>query len=376
MGIFKNKKILIISRDKTAFVKNSNLYSRLKRYSSVTDGLYVVVLSKDINIEGIFDGKLAIYPSRSISKMSYWFSAFYISLFKIERVDLVSSQDPFETGLVAYFISKFLGTKLELQIHTDFLSSRFSGESILNKIRFFIAIFLIPKADIVRVVSDRIRKSLIETKIKFKNIYVMPVQPQIGIGNHDDAEVNNKFSNTCFNILLASRLEKEKNVEIVVRALSRVVKSTINIKLFIVGDGSLKKNLVKMVFDLGLKDVVSFEGWRNDLNSFYKNADLFINVSSYEGFGRTILESAYYGCPILSTDVGVVGEIFTNEDIYILQSLDEEVLANKILDLANNQNDSIKKSENAQKKVGVFLAQNEATFLEVLSNAWNIIPYR
>ena len=49
-------------------------------------------------------------------------------------------------------------------------------------------------------------------------------------------------------------------------------------------------------------------GWQDDLTSYYKNADLFLNVSNYEGYGLA-LEAAISGCPIVTTDVGIAPEL-------------------------------------------------------------------
>src|SRR6185436_5341871 len=75
----------------------------------------------------------------------------------------ISAQDPFESGLAAYRIAKQTGTKLHLQVHTDLESPYFRKHSLLNRMRVILAHYLLPKADGIRVVSSRIKDSLLST---------------------------------------------------------------------------------------------------------------------------------------------------------------------------------------------------------------------
>ena len=58
-----------------------------------------------------------------------------------------------------------------------------------------------------------------------------------------------------------------------------------------------------------------FEGWQENLISYYKTANLFLLSSNYEGYGMTLLEAAAAGCPIISTDVGIAGELLAPETL-------------------------------------------------------------
>jgi glycosyltransferase involved in cell wall biosynthesis len=37
--------------------------------------------------------------------------------------------------------------------------------------------------------------------------------------------------------------------------------------------------------------------------------DVFVQASAYEGYGATFVEAAFAGTPIVSTDVGIMGEV-------------------------------------------------------------------
>ena len=68
----------------------------------------------------------------------------YLSLFFYTpkgRPDLVTSQDPFEIGFLGWILAKRFGAKLQLQVHTDFMSPHYAAESLRNQIRVRLAKF-------------------------------------------------------------------------------------------------------------------------------------------------------------------------------------------------------------------------------------------
>src|SRR3989344_7546167 len=93
---------------------------------------------------------------------------------RIQRPDVVSSQDPFLIGLIAWIIAWMRGSKLHLQVHTDLFDPYFGGLSLGNRFKVLLARFLLSRADSVRVVSKRIAGSLSARGIKTP-VTVLPV---------------------------------------------------------------------------------------------------------------------------------------------------------------------------------------------------------
>ncbi len=174
--------VLIINLDKGLFGKEPDKLERLKDYSRLVDKIFVIswTLKKE---EPIFwEGKLFIYPTNSKSRLFYIFDTCRIfkKYLSGEKIDVVSCQDPFEIGLAGRWLAKKFGIPLHLQVHTDFLSPYFKKESLLNRFRVWLAKSLIPKADGIRVVSQRIKKQLIEKLgTKEEKIMVVPIYADI-----------------------------------------------------------------------------------------------------------------------------------------------------------------------------------------------------
>lgn len=282
-------RVLMISRDKNIFKNGSEVRQRMFEYGKLAEKLRIMVLSRPFKFLKI--GK------------------------EIKGFDLITTQDPFECGLFGYAIARILKIPLQLQIHTDFMSPYFGKESLLNRIRIMLAKFLIPRANCVRVVSERIKKSLPADK----RVTVLPIF--INIEKIKDTSISidlhKKYPQFNFIILMASRLTKEKNIKMAIDALPNE-----KIGLIIVGAGPEKNNLK-------LRNNVIIEPWTNNIVSYYKTCDLFLLTSNYEGYGRTLVEAAAAGCNIISSNVGIAEEILEKENIFKpgdVRGLEEKII--------------------------------------------------
>ena len=175
--------VITIGTDRSIFKEGSAVRERLIEYGGLVGELHVVVFAP----KGFSGQKLAdnvwVYPTNSNSKLSYIRDAKQVAVAiindkKFTPVEtIISVQDPFETGLVGLFLKKRFGFKLQVQVHTDFLSQYFFWHSTFNFFRSFIAWRILPKADQIRVVSHRIERSLAAhpSRISRKKIAVLPI---------------------------------------------------------------------------------------------------------------------------------------------------------------------------------------------------------
>ena len=326
-------KILMISRDRSVFNSGSDTNQRMFEYGRLADKLHILVLSRP-------------FQSLKIGK-------------EIKGFDLVTAQDPFETGLIGWLIAKILKARLQLQIHTDFMSPYFKKESLLNRTRVLIAKFLIPRADCIRVVSRRIKTSLDFAKAPSENrlslsrprlrfsggtfappITILPIFVDVEKIKSAPIKTNLRVEYPQFDfiILMASRLAKVKNIGLAIAAMREVVKEYPKTGLIIVGDGPEREALKSSAVSRRLSANIIFEPWTDDLPSYYKTADLFLLTSNYEGYGRTVAEAMAAGCLVVMTDVGVSGELV--RDRYsgiVVPAGDKKKLAEAILEMARDR---------------------------------------
>ena len=101
--------------------------------------------------------------------------------------------------------------------------------------------------------------------------------------------------------------------------------------MVIVGEGPERHTLELGIRKYELRDSVVIEPWTDDMVSYYKTADLFLLTSNYEGYGRTVVEAAIAGLPVVMTDVGCAGEaIRNNVNGFIVPVDDAAALAERL----------------------------------------------
>lgn len=231
------------------------------------------------------------------------------------HIEVVSAQDPFEYGRVAMRAVHGTKAKLHIQVHTDFLSPFFAKESYKNSVRVHIADAVLPHANGIRTVSQRVKKSLIgRYGNRISEPIVIPIAPQTTQNTTEPIPLP-KLPFTFVLMAPVGRLEKEKRLDDAIRVVARLVQEKYPVGLLIAGDGSQRKVLEHIADTLGVKDRVIFLGNRSDVSELLKNtAQAFIQTSSYEGYGRTYLEAALAGVPMVVTDAGIIGELFIHDE--------------------------------------------------------------
>jgi glycosyltransferase involved in cell wall biosynthesis len=111
---------------------------------------------------------------------------------------------------------------------------------------------------------------------------------------------------------LVGRLSREKGVDILIHAASKVLVTFPNTAFVIVGDGPDRKGLQKLVDELGIGSRVSLVGRRDDMPSVYRSFDIMVSSSRAEGLPIALLEGMANGLPVIATAVGEVPVLIQN----------------------------------------------------------------
>ena len=254
------------------------------------------------------------------------------------KIDLITAQDPFFTGLIGVCLRRKTGIKLDVQLHGDFFSTDYYRTSGLkNWLQYHIArLWVIKKADKIRAVGGRIKKSLLEMGIEENKIEVRSIAINTDLIKNYQPKINlhAKYSHYEKIFLSIGRLERVKNIDWLIDVFAQAVKANSNYLLLIVGEGSEKIKLQNQVKSLGLKNNVKFENWTNDPISYIKTVDCILFPSLSEGYGLVAMEAAMVGMPVIMSDVGVANfELRLSEKIKILSLNDKNIWIQAILQI-------------------------------------------
>ena len=145
-------------------------------------------------------------------------------------------------------------------------------------------------------------------------------------------------------LIFVGRLIKEKNVDLLLRAVALVRNELKNIKCIIIGDGPEKDKLTDLRQRLSLSRNVIFKGFLGyeEVISLMKAAKIFVFPSMREGFGIVVIEAMACGLPVVIVEhpMNAAVEVVRNAGTGSICRLDESDIAKEILRLSAN--DSIR----------------------------------
>jgi glycosyltransferase involved in cell wall biosynthesis len=140
-------------------------------------------------------------------------------------------------------------------------------------------------------------------------------------------------------VIIVAALRPEKNHRMFLDVASRLSAKRKDLLFLVVGDGLEKEKLLSEAAGMTLENSLRFLGRRKDIPEILKCSDISV-LCSYpvvETFPVTVLEAMASGLPVISTDVGSVGDIIRDgEDGFLIESDDRDALAARIEELAGD----------------------------------------
>jgi glycosyltransferase involved in cell wall biosynthesis len=124
-----------------------------------------------------------------------------------------------------------------------------------------------------------------------------------------------------------------------------------DVRFELAGDGPELTSLEMLIRDYGLGECFRLRGHQNDMESFYKGLDIYLNTSIHEGIPMTILEALVHGLPVIAPDVGGIPEIIDNGiEGFLIGSRSPVDFAEKCLYLRDNRDEFKKMALAARQK--------------------------
>ncbi len=363
-------RVLMISIDKGLLGKGQlgDVVERHREYGRHVDQLDIIVFSKKGFEKYQISENVMAYPTNSCCKLKYTCDAKKLGkkLFEKNKYDLIVTQEPFLTGLVGVSLKKKFGSKLLVHFHGDF-----AGLFLL-----FAKLFILPKADGIRVMSQGQKEKLIEKGIKENKIRVIStpinLEKYFAVSGFDFAHQSQS------RVLHVGRDDKVKDYNTLVQAFLLVAKKFSKAAFFQVGVGDKFKRynrwVNKLNKDPNLKSsfnftIVHVPQQRQDtlINDFYSEAYLVVLSSTSESFGKVLVEANACGKPVVSTATTGAKEIIQDGyNGFLVPIGDYQALADKIIYLLDNPQKAQEMGENGRKLVNERFGNNT----EKIINFW------
>lgn len=215
-----------------------------------------------------------------------------------EKIDIIHSH-LFATGLLAAKVAKVKKIPQVLTYHTSF---KVVGgwmfpwaEPIVDKLAPVLNRWALNRYDVVIAPSQKIQRELQSAKVKSK---IVLIQNGIDLDLFSKAKAEpflQKFPQAKNSALLVivGKLDPGKNVELALKAVSALKIKIPNIKLAIIGDGVLRRQIEKTIKDLNLEEIAFITGFldRHLVASAQKAAMLDLFLSEIDNFPIAALEA-------------------------------------------------------------------------------------
>lgn len=119
-------------------------------------------------------------------------------------------------------------------------------------------------------------------------------------------------------ILIMGRLQKFKNVQMILHALSQIELGSWQVD--ILGDGPYRQELERLAIELDLAEQVRFHGWidhgTDEQKKFLKEALVYISASQFENCPMSVIEAAASGCIPLLSDIPAHRQLIAESKYY------------------------------------------------------------
>ena len=276
---------------------------------------------------------LARFPMRA-----FWLGRM---LHRRHGIDVVTSSEPFGSGLAAILLRRLEGIPFMFQIQGQLLNLPAGSYIPLRRwVTRQVTRIVAVNAQIIRCVSNDIRDTAIRSGISERKLRFLGCRIDFERFNHAESGEARENLRTkmglCpddFALLFVGALLRDKGVYELVKALELIVSAHPGARLVFVGRGPERAGLEQAVASLGMADKVIFVGAvdHDEVPGYMAAADVFVLSSRHEGWGRVIAEAMAMALPTVASNVGGISDVLIDgETGLLLQSNSAEEMCEAV----------------------------------------------
>ncbi len=293
-------------------------------YAARIAHLHMIVYSPrehDLHTTALSD-HLTVYPTRSLSPLTFVWDAYRLgaAICRTHPLNVITTQDPFATGLVGVWLKRRFRIPLDVQNHSDFFDNHFWIAEHPLRYGLFnrLGKWVIRHADTHRVLNAEEKAKYLRLGIDPDRVVILPTPTRLSRFSPDGPPGEGAALRAQLGIpphapLIGwvGRPVGFKRVPLLVEAFALVRREHPNAHLLLVGDFSRRSDVYRQVAQLGLEKAVHFAGRVDhaDLPAYYRLCDVYVHSSIYEGLGKVMIEAAASGRPVVATRTAGAAEI-------------------------------------------------------------------
>lgn len=234
------------------------------------------------------------------------------SLHRTMPISVITTQVPYDEAWLALVAGRWYGVPVIGQIHSELFAEQPpapAAKRVLRALRGWVTCRTLAAFAAVRTVSSESRTSIARfaatVPLTIIPVPVSMVKLHMRVGASPDKDPL---------VIFVGRLAPEKDLSTWLKVARAVSQRHPDTRFQLIGDGPERARLEQEAVALGLRDVVSFEGFmpNSRLREVYARATVLLLTSRSEGFGRVLVEAASQGTPSVSTSLSGPRDVVIN----------------------------------------------------------------
>jgi glycosyltransferase involved in cell wall biosynthesis len=273
---------------------------------------------------------LTFYPTRSLTRPDFIWDAIRIGaqICRSHHIDVITTQDPFTTGLAGLVLKYRFKIPLDLQNHSDFFDNKYwLAEKPQYPLLHVLGKWVVRGGDTHRVLNREEQAKYVRMGISAERVIVLstPVRlsrftPETPSGESEVLRSSLGIPVDAPVILWVGNPVWFKRVPILIDAFAQVHETHPDAHLVNVGNFTDHSEIREQVQHLELTDSVHFPGKADheDLPVYYCLCNVYVHSSIYEGLGKVMIEAAACGKPVVATRTAGAREIILDGETGLL----------------------------------------------------------
>ncbi|KHT65303.1 glycosyl transferase [Photobacterium gaetbulicola] len=215
-------------------------------------------------------------------------------------------------------------------MHSSYTSAFLANKKGLGRVKITSKINGIYKNHPLIFVSKAAEQNyFISFRSKFQSRVIynpVDIEEICSLSKREHVEINSEY------LIHIGRFNRAKRHDRLIKIFSQVQDD--NIKLLLLGEGSLRAEVEKSISNYGLEQRVEIIGFKSNPYPYLKNAKGLVLTSDYEGLPTVILEALALQVPVISTNCpGGITEILGKNSNSLCELDNQELFSKKIDDL-------------------------------------------
>ncbi len=230
-------------------------------------------------------------------------------LLKVEKFDIIHCHTPMGS-VVARLAAKEARKNGTRVIYTAHGYHFYKGAPLINWLLYYPVEKWLAKYTDTQITITQEDFDLAKKKFKIKDLNLVH-----GVGLDEekfnilisDEEKENlkqelKIDDKSVVCTYVAELNKNKNQQLLIKAIKRLKDDNNNVTLLLVGKGRYEPKLLKLIKKMNLEGNVKLLGYRSDIVKILSITDIYLASSLREGLPVNVMEAMYMGLPIIAVD--------------------------------------------------------------------------